>query len=266
MARASTELEYDTLLYALGSTAADHGVAGVDEHAFHVAARPAALRLRARLDELGEDGRVLVVGGNLTAIEAATEIAESHPGLRVSLATSGELGGWLGAKARRHLARAFDRFGITVHEHTPSSASRRRRRLPSTAPFSPPTRPCGPRVSPSTPSPPPAASRWNPTARSRSTARCGRSRTRMSTLPATAPSSSATTVGRCRCPAHPRDSPACRRMPQSSETGPGARSRRNHCPTSATTSASGAGTGSSKWSTAMRDRSRGPCVVGRRHT
>jgi NADH dehydrogenase FAD-containing subunit len=111
-------LEYDTLLYALGSTAADHGVPGVDEHAFHVAARPSALRLRARLDELGEDGKVLIVGGNLTAIEAATEIAESRPGLRVSLATSGELGGWLGTKARRHLLRAFDRFGITVHEHT----------------------------------------------------------------------------------------------------------------------------------------------------
>lgn len=111
-------LAYDTLLYALGSTAADHGVPGVDEHAFHVAARPSALRLRARLDELAVGGRVLVVGGNLTAIEAATEIAESRPGLRVGLATSGELGGWLGTKARRHLLRAFDRFGITVHEHT----------------------------------------------------------------------------------------------------------------------------------------------------
>ncbi|MEV0338255.1 FAD-dependent oxidoreductase [Nocardia sp. NPDC050713] len=111
-------LEYDTLLYALGSSVADHGVPGVDEHAYHVAARPAALRLRARLDELGEGGKVLVVGGNLTAIEAATEIAESRPELRVSLVTSGELGGWLGTKARRHLLQAFDRFGITIHEHT----------------------------------------------------------------------------------------------------------------------------------------------------
>lgn len=110
-------LEYDTLLYTLGSTAADHGVPGVDEHAFHVAGRPAALRLRQRLDELGENSSVLVVGGNLTAIEAATEIAEARPGLQVTLATSGELGGWLGQKARRHLLRAFDRFGITVHEH-----------------------------------------------------------------------------------------------------------------------------------------------------
>ncbi|MGW4767181.1 NAD(P)/FAD-dependent oxidoreductase [Nocardia sp. NPDC004278] len=111
-------LAYDTLLYTLGSTAADHGVPGVDEHAFHVAARPAALRLRTRLDELGEDGKVVVVGGNLTAIEAATEIAESRPGLQVSLVTRGELGGWLSPKARRHLLRAFDRFGIPVREHT----------------------------------------------------------------------------------------------------------------------------------------------------
>ncbi|MEU4317205.1 FAD-dependent oxidoreductase [Nocardia fluminea] len=111
-------LEYDTLLYSLGSTADVHTVAGAAEHAFHVASRPAALRLRAHLAELGANGRVLVVGGNLTAIEAATEIAEAHPQLRVSLATRGELGGWLGNTARRHLFDAFERFAITVHENT----------------------------------------------------------------------------------------------------------------------------------------------------
>lgn len=112
------ELEYDTLLYTLGSTIADHGVPGVREHAFHVTQRPAAERLRQRLDKLEAGGRVLVVGGNLTAIEAATEIAESHPRLRVALATTGEPGGWLGVKAEEHLTRAFDRFGIEVHDHT----------------------------------------------------------------------------------------------------------------------------------------------------
>lgn len=117
-AEGTDRLEYDTLLYSLGSTAADHGVPGVAEHAYHVAGRPAALRLRRRLDDLDENGTVLVVGGNLTAIEATTEIAESWPGLRVTLTTTGEVGGWLGAKARRHLLRAFDRFGVEVHEHT----------------------------------------------------------------------------------------------------------------------------------------------------
>ncbi|MBF6160724.1 NAD(P)/FAD-dependent oxidoreductase [Nocardia cyriacigeorgica] len=109
---------YDTLVYTLGSAGADHGVAGVAEYAFDVAARPSALRLRARLDELDGSGKVVVVGGNLTAIEAVTEIAEARPGLEVSLVTSGEVGGWLGPKARRHVLRAFDRFGISIHEHT----------------------------------------------------------------------------------------------------------------------------------------------------
>nr|MDT0659159.1 FAD-dependent oxidoreductase [Micromonospora sp. DSM 115978] len=114
----SDRIGYDTLLYTLGSTVGDHAVAGVRDHAFHVADRPAALRLRQRLAELGDGATVLVVGGNLTGIEAATEIAESRPGLRVALATTGEVGGWLGAKGRRHLRRAFDRLGIAVHEHT----------------------------------------------------------------------------------------------------------------------------------------------------
>ncbi|MEU8895802.1 FAD-dependent oxidoreductase [Nocardia sp. NPDC048505] len=117
-AAGADRLGYDTLLYALGSTSADHGVPGVAEHAFHVAGRPSARALRARLAGLGERARVLVVGGNLTAIEAVTEIAEAHPGLPVALATSGELGGWLGPKARRHLLDAFARLGIEIHEHT----------------------------------------------------------------------------------------------------------------------------------------------------
>ncbi|GAA0936880.1 NAD(P)/FAD-dependent oxidoreductase [Actinocorallia libanotica] len=112
------ELAYDTLLYALGSTVADHGVPGVAEHAFHVTDRAAALRLRERLDGLGGGGRVLVVGEGLTGIETATEIAESRPGLKVALAARGEPGDWLSPAARRHLRRAFDRLGITVHAHT----------------------------------------------------------------------------------------------------------------------------------------------------
>lgn len=111
-------LSYDTLLYALGSTVDDRGVPGVAEHAFHVCDRAAALRLRDRLDGLGEGGRVLVVGEGLTGIETATEIAESRPGLRVALAARGEPGDWLSPRARRHLRRAFERLGVTVHEHT----------------------------------------------------------------------------------------------------------------------------------------------------
>ncbi|MEU6432122.1 FAD-dependent oxidoreductase [Microbispora sp. NPDC046973] len=115
------ELGYDTLVYALGSHGADHAVPGAAEHAFDVAARPSALRLRERLDTLsgrGEGGRVVVVGDGLTGVETATEIAESRPGLPVTLVARGELGARLSAGARGHLRRACDRLGITVLEHT----------------------------------------------------------------------------------------------------------------------------------------------------
>jgi NADH dehydrogenase FAD-containing subunit len=115
------ELGYDTLFYALGSHVADHGVPGVAEHAFDVAGRPSALRLRERLDSLdgpGGGGSVLVVGDGLTGIETATELAEARPGLSVALIAHGELGARLSAGARGHLRRACDRLGITVHEHT----------------------------------------------------------------------------------------------------------------------------------------------------
>ncbi|GGS58574.1 NAD(P)/FAD-dependent oxidoreductase [Actinokineospora fastidiosa] len=113
------ELPYDTLFYALGSHVADHGVPGVVEHAFDVTGLASALRLRERLDGLDKrgGGSVLVVGDGLTGIETATEIAESRPGLAVTLIASGELGARLSAGARAHLRRACDRLGITVVEH-----------------------------------------------------------------------------------------------------------------------------------------------------
>lgn len=115
------ELGYDTLVYALGSHVADLGVPGAAEHAFHVTTLPASLRLRDRLDSLGsrgEGGRVVVVGDGLTGIETATELAESRPGLAVTLVARGELGARLSAGARSHLRRACDRLGIIVVEHT----------------------------------------------------------------------------------------------------------------------------------------------------
>ncbi|AXK33979.1 oxidoreductase [Streptomyces armeniacus] len=121
------ELGYDTLVYALGSHGDVHAVPGVAEHAFDVAARPSALRLRERLDDLeglgnpdmrgGGGGSVVVVGEGLTGIETATEVAEARPGLSVALVARGELGARLSAGARDHLRRACDRLGITVLEH-----------------------------------------------------------------------------------------------------------------------------------------------------
>ncbi|RGC66163.1 NADH dehydrogenase-like protein YjlD [Micromonospora sp. MW-13] len=112
------EIAYDTLVYALGSTAADHGVPGVAEHAYDIAGKQSALRLRDRLDDLAAGGTVLVVGGGLTGLEAATEIAEARPDLDVAIAARGGLGDRLTEKAQHHLRAVFDRLAVTVHEHT----------------------------------------------------------------------------------------------------------------------------------------------------
>ncbi|MGW3361148.1 NAD(P)/FAD-dependent oxidoreductase [Streptomyces bungoensis] len=112
------ELAYDTLVYALGSGWHDQGVPGAAEHAHEIASRAGALRLRRRLAGLDAGQPVLVVGGGLTGIEAATELAEARPDLDVALAARGALGDWLSPKGRRHLREAFGRLGITAHEHT----------------------------------------------------------------------------------------------------------------------------------------------------
>ncbi|MFJ3655141.1 NAD(P)/FAD-dependent oxidoreductase [Streptomyces nigra] len=112
------ELAYDTLVYALGSGWDDQGVPGVAEHAYELASRPGALRLRERLAALDAGAPVVVVGGGLTGVEAVTEIAEARPDLDVSLIVRGGLGDWLSAKGRRHLRKVVGRLGITVHEDT----------------------------------------------------------------------------------------------------------------------------------------------------
>ncbi|WUD75594.1 FAD-dependent oxidoreductase [Streptomyces sp. NBC_00510] len=116
------ELTYDTLVYALGSGWKDQGVPGAAEHAHEIAGRPGALRVRERLAALDAGRPVLVVGGGLTGLEAATEIAEARPDLAVALAAHGGLGDWLSAKGARHLRKVVDRLGITVHEHTTVTA------------------------------------------------------------------------------------------------------------------------------------------------
>lgn len=121
-ANGAEELAYDTLVYALGSGWNDQGVPGTTEHAHDIAARPGALRLRERLAHLDAGRPVTVVGGGLTGLEFATELAEGRPDLDVALAVRGVLGDWLSPKGRRHLREVVDRLGITVHEHATVTA------------------------------------------------------------------------------------------------------------------------------------------------
>ncbi|WP_019929553.1 NAD(P)/FAD-dependent oxidoreductase [Nocardia sp. BMG111209] len=108
-----TELPYDTLIYALGSSADTDRVPGATEHAWTMNTPQFARGFAGQLAALAEaGGTVTVVGAGLTGIEAATEIADSHPGVTVTMIGTGEPGAMMGPKARAYLVRALDRFGI----------------------------------------------------------------------------------------------------------------------------------------------------------
>lgn len=89
-------LRYDKLVYALGSESAEN---------------PLAIRERLRTARTA-----IVVGGGLTGIETAAEIAERHPRVAVTLIDSGTVGAALSPRARRHLREYFAKHGVTLIE------------------------------------------------------------------------------------------------------------------------------------------------------
>ncbi|KJK47767.1 pyridine nucleotide-disulfide oxidoreductase [Lentzea aerocolonigenes] len=108
-------LDYDYLIYAVGSTAAtSSAVPGAVEHAWPIAEFEDAQRLRVRLDALPLDAPVTVVGGGLTGIETAAELAER--GRVVTLVCGRALAPYLSASGRRYVAKWLTRHGIAVLE------------------------------------------------------------------------------------------------------------------------------------------------------
>lgn len=110
------ELEYDKLVLALGSRTSAP-CPGVAEHAVRLD-DPAALReAYGRLRELAaSNGQVLIVGGGLSGVEAAAELAERLPGLRITLATRGRLSEGWHASAADHFYRRLEELGVQVRE------------------------------------------------------------------------------------------------------------------------------------------------------
>src|SRR5690625_4531508 len=109
------QLTYDYLIYAVGSTSsATTTVPGAAEFAYPLAEFEDAQRLRAALAPMPADAAVCVVGGGLTGIEAAAELAEA--GRPVTLVCGGRLAPSIGARARRSTARALRCLAVTVRE------------------------------------------------------------------------------------------------------------------------------------------------------
>ena len=114
--QASRRLGYDLLLIALGSATAA-SIPGVAAHALRLNDPAAIADAGARLRDLAaRQARVLVVGGGLTAIETAAELAAQRPGLRVTIAAYRPLGADYSAAGARHLATSLGGLGVDVVE------------------------------------------------------------------------------------------------------------------------------------------------------
>ncbi|GAA1546692.1 NAD(P)/FAD-dependent oxidoreductase [Brevibacterium picturae] len=111
----SGTVEYDTLVYALGSGLPANTVPGTSTNAHSVVNPIEAARLRDQIRNLPAGSAVAVVGGGLTGIETATELAETLPDLNVQLCSGTEPGHWLAPAGQRHLRQALERLNITTH-------------------------------------------------------------------------------------------------------------------------------------------------------
>ncbi|MEV5546207.1 FAD-dependent oxidoreductase [Streptomyces sp. NPDC052309] len=109
---AGATLDYDYLIYAVGSGSAEPSVPGAAEFAHPLATLEEAQRLRAVLDATPKTAAVTVVGAGPTGIETAAELAEQDR--RVTLVCGGVLGPYLHTRGRRSVAKRLAKLGVTV--------------------------------------------------------------------------------------------------------------------------------------------------------
>ncbi|WP_206751965.1 NAD(P)/FAD-dependent oxidoreductase [Kribbella sp. VKM Ac-2568] len=114
-------LHYDHMIYALGSVAAAP-VPGARENAFLLADVDDAERAAAAINGCDRGQQVVVVGGGLTGVEAASEIAERHSDVNVMLVSAGPVLGFMRPAARRSILRSLCRLGVRVEAGVAVSA------------------------------------------------------------------------------------------------------------------------------------------------
>jgi len=108
-------LDYDYVIYAVGSTGTTpSSVPGAAEFAYPIAELELAERLRTAMDGLDPNAWITVVGGGLTGIETAAELAEQ--GRAVTLVCGGRLAPTFSEPARRSIAKWLAKHGVTLLE------------------------------------------------------------------------------------------------------------------------------------------------------
>jgi NADH dehydrogenase FAD-containing subunit len=109
-------LEYDRLVLALGSHVDLESVPGASEHTFTLEPQRAHA-LAARIPQLAAAGaRVVIVGHGLTGIEAASELAERWPGLRITLIGDGVIAAELSKRLQAYVRAQLRAAGVELLE------------------------------------------------------------------------------------------------------------------------------------------------------
>ncbi len=108
---------YDALIVATGSRNDASAIPGATAHA-HTIERDQASALHVLLKASASGSRVLIVGGGLSGIELAAELAEAQRHLRVTLVTRGELDPRLSQLARSEIERGLTALGVEIMCHT----------------------------------------------------------------------------------------------------------------------------------------------------
>ena len=111
--RSGAALDYDYLIYAVGSTGAvPEGAPGAAEFAYPLAELEQAQRLRDRMDEVPPAEPVVVVGGGLTGIESSRRVRRGGPGRHPGRRRAGAVAGTPRGAAR--WPGGWRRLGVTV--------------------------------------------------------------------------------------------------------------------------------------------------------
>lgn len=114
-----TTLPYHRLIYALGSRIDDQVVPGINEYAHTLASMGTSQKLAQRLAHINDNGgQIVICGAGLTGIEAAVEIAESFPKIKVTIITSERFGLRLSKKATNYLLDRFAHYHISLRDET----------------------------------------------------------------------------------------------------------------------------------------------------
>jgi NADH dehydrogenase FAD-containing subunit len=120
-------LEYDYLVYALGSETDRKTVPGVAEYAYTLTASGplSAAALRETLPSIEtRAGQIVVSGGGATGIETAAEVASAYPHIKVRLVTREPLALFLGKSVASSLRRSLQRLGVEIIDQTSVTAVR----------------------------------------------------------------------------------------------------------------------------------------------